>query len=318
MSARACLCTGVISCLALGCAVPEDSDAQDVTSSQIKVVFVIAMENHGSSQIYGNATHAPYLQSLVTHYGHATAFADELPQLDSEPHYVWMEAGTNAFADTTFTGDGDPSTANSTASTAHLSSQIDAAHASWRSYQEDLSALTGACPIASFGHYAAKHDPFVFFRDVVGATPSKTNAYCAAHHKPLTALAGDLASGTVAAYNFITPDLCHDMHANLCAGWLDPVKQGDTWLAANVPAILDYATAHAGVVLIVWDEPAGTTGTIPLIVAGPHVKANHASAVAYTHSSLVKSVEHVLGLPTLATVTGANELTDFFDAGYYP
>ena len=69
---------------------------------------------------------------------------------------------------------------------------------------------------------------------------------------------------------------------------------------------------------IVWDEPEGSTGTIPLIVVGPHVKPNHASSIQYSHGSMVKSVEQILGLPTLAKVTGDNAFSDFFDAGFFP
>jgi hypothetical protein len=141
---------------------------------------------------------------------------------------------------------------------------------------------------------------------------------CTAHHKALTALAGDLANDTVAAYNFITPNRCHDMHSNSCTGSSDPIKQGDTWLAANVPAIISYVNAHQGVLFIVWDEPVGSTGTIPLIVVGPHVLANRASTIQYSHGSLVKSVEQILGLPTLATVANDNTFGDFFAAGFYP
>jgi len=111
------------------------------------------------------------------------AFADPLPDsLPSEPHYVWMEAGTNAFSDRTFTSDSNPSSSNSTSSTAHLSTQITAAGSTWLSYQEGLNSTTGACPIASSGFYAPKHDPFVFFQDISGNPPSDTNARCAAHH----------------------------------------------------------------------------------------------------------------------------------------
>jgi len=301
-----------------GEAAPLGSGAGLATSA-IQHVFVIALENHGASDIYGNVTSAPYInQTLIPAYGHATNFIDKLPQLNSEPHYVWMEAGSNAFSDHTFTTDNDASSSNSTASTAHLSTQIIAAGSSWLSYQEGINTTTGGCPIASSGNYAAKHDPFVFFRDVSGATPSKTNAFCVAHHKPLTALATDLANHTVAAYNFITPNLCHDMHSNSCTGSSDPIKQGDTWLAANVPAIISYVNANQGVLFIVWDEPVGSTGTIPLIVVGPHVKANHASTVTYSHSSLIKSVEQILGLPFLATVASENTFTEFFDAGFFP
>lgn len=323
-----------ITCCALalsGClsdaAAPTDYDpdpdpvaaAPALTASAIKHVFVIAMENHGASDIYGNTTHAPFINNtLLPMAGRASNFIDKLPNLNSEPHYVWMEAGTNAFADHTFTTDNNPSSSNSTASTAHLSTQIVAAGSTWRSYQEGLNSTTGACPIATSGNYAPKHDPFIFFRDVAGSPPSKTNAFCAAHHKALPALFTDLANDTVAAYNFITPNQCHDMHSNSCAGSSDPIKQGDTWLRDNVPAILDYVNAHQGVLLIVWDEPVGSTGTIPLIVLGPHVKPNHVSTVTYSHGSLVKSVEQILALPTLATVTSDNAFGDFFDAGFFP
>jgi phospholipase C len=298
---------------------PPPAETAAVTASAIKHVFVIAMENHGASDIYGNVTHAPYINNtLLPMYGRATNFIDKLPQLNSEPHYVWMEAGTNAFSDHTFTTDNNPSSSNSTASTAHLSTQIIAAGSTWRSYQEGINSTSGGCPIAGSGNYAPKHDPFIFFRDVSGSTPSKTNAFCVAHHKAITALATDLANDTVAAYNFITPNLCHDMHSNSCTGSSDPIKQGDTWLSQNVPAIINYVNAHQGVLLIVWDEPAGSTGTIPLIVVGPHVKANHPSTIQYSHGSMVKSVEQILALPFLATVTSDNALTDFFDAGFFP
>jgi hypothetical protein len=288
------------------------------TTSAIQHVFVIVMENHAASSIYGNTTHAPYINNtLLPISGRATNFIDVLPSLASEPHYVWMEGGTNAFSDHTFTTDNNPSSSNSTASTAHLSTQIVAAGSTWLAYQEGINSTTGACPIAGSGSYAPKHDPFIFFRDVSGSTPSKTNAFCAAHHKPLTALAADMTSNTVAAYNFITPNLCNDMHDS-CSPTSDPIKQGDTWLSQNVPGIITYVNAHQGVLLIVWDEPEGSTGTIPLIVVGPHVKPNFASSVQYSHSSLIKAVEQILVLPTLSTVAGANSLADFFNAGFFP
>ena len=321
-----------ISCLAFaGCGLhdsdpgapdPAGDDAPPsvaISASAIQHVFVIAMENHGTASIYGNTASAPYINNtLLPRYGRATNFIDRLPSLPSEPHYVWMEAGTNAFSDRTFTNDNNPSSTNSTASTAHLSTQITAAGSTWLSYQEGLNSTTGACPIATSGNYAPKHDPFIFFRDVSGNPPSKTNAVCAAHHKPYTALAADLANNTVAAYNFITPDQCHDMHSNSCAGSSDTIKQGDTWLSQNVPQIINYMNSHAGALFIVWDEPEGSTGNIPLIVIGPHVKPGFVSTVQYTHGSLVKSVEQILGLPTLSKVSTDNTFADFFQAGFFP
>ena len=148
------------------------------SGNQTKYVFVVAMENEAAKSVYGSSD-APYLNGLIAKYAYATAFNDPLPDaLPSEPHYVWMEAGTNTFSDATFTTDDDPSASNSTKSTAHLVTQMAAASppVSWMSYPEGLDSGTGACPVNSSGFYAAKHDPFVFFQDTAGSPPSATNA----------------------------------------------------------------------------------------------------------------------------------------------
>src|SRR5262249_20588532 len=137
---------------ALTCAHAQPAELPDaattpLTSSAIKVVFVIAMENHDAGEIYGNTKDAPYLNNtLLPAYSHATNFTNELPSLPSEPHYVWMEAGTNKFTDHTFTGDGDATKTNSTKSKAHLATQIRNASSgiTWMAYQEGITNATGA------------------------------------------------------------------------------------------------------------------------------------------------------------------------------
>jgi hypothetical protein len=296
------------------------SGAPAAQASVIQHVFVIVMENHDGSQIYGNTTDAPYINNtLIPSYARATNFNDELPSLASEPHYLWMEAGTNAFSDHTFTTDNNPSSTNSTSSTAHLVTQIKNATSgvTWMSYQEGLNSTTGACPIAASGFYAPKHDPFIFFKDVSGNPPSKTNAYCVAHHKPYSSFATDLAANNMASYVFITPNLCNDMHGATGCPNSNSIRSGDDWLKAQLPRIINYATTHAGTIFITWDEGNATT-KMPFLVVGPGVKANYAGAVSYTHSSLVKSVERILGLPILSTVSGSNDFTDLFNAGFFP
>lgn len=281
-----------------------------------KVIFVIPMENKSQALIYGDAVNAAYINgTLLKAYAHTTNFGDELPALPSEPHYVWMESGANKFSDRSFTGDGDPTATNSTNSTAHLVTQLDTAGISWTSYQEGITA--GTCPVNSDAatFYAAKHDPVVFFQDVSGSPPSAANTRCAGHHKPLTALAGDLQSAGVASYNFITPNLCHDMHGDaLCPqGASDGpnIKAGDDWLKANLQPIIDYALAHNGYVFITWDE-GDSTNLMPLIAIGKSSIAGRAGAVMYTHSSLLKSEEEILGVPVLPSVTSANDFADLF------
>jgi hypothetical protein len=292
------------------------------SGSQTKYVFVVAMENESSKSVYGSSD-APYLNGLISQYARATAFNDPLPDaLPSEPHYVWMEAGTNQFPDTTFTTDNDPSASNSTKSTAHLMTQMAAASppVSWMSYPEGLDSGTGACPVHSSGLYAAKHDPFVFFQDTAGNPPSATNSACAAHHQAYStaAFSQALAQGTVAQYNFIIPNLCNDMHGDPSCPSSNVVAAGDAWLSANLPPIVNFVNAHNGVLFVMWDEPEAGGPQMPFVAIGPHVKSGYAGQVSYTHSSFAKSVEEIFGLPTLPTVTGANDLADLFQPATFP
>lgn len=291
------------------------ADAAVDAPARIRTVFVIPLENKPDTAIYGNTTDAPYINGLFAIANRATNFKDELPSLDSEPHYVWMEAGTNAFSDHTFTTDNDASATNSTSHTEHLVTQLSAAGVPWMSYQEGIAA--GKCPISSTGNYAAKHDPFVFFQDVSGTPPSATNAGCIAHHAPYSQLAADLAGGQLTGFVFITPDLCHDMHGALnCpsgTGSSSNIRAGDTWLAAELPRIIEYANAHDGVIFLTWDE-GNSTNIIPFLALGSHVIAG-TSATMYTHSSLLKTIEEIFGVPVLASVTSANDFADMFEPG---
>src|SRR4051795_8135385 len=50
-----------------------------VTSTNIQHVFVIVLENHGASDIYGNTTHAPYINNTLLPLGaRASNFIDKL------------------------------------------------------------------------------------------------------------------------------------------------------------------------------------------------------------------------------------------------
>jgi hypothetical protein len=295
------------------------------TGGHTKSVFVIALENEPAAAIYGSSS-APYInKTLLPQYARATAFTDPLSDaIPSEPHYVWMEAGTNAFSDHTFTTDADPDASNSTSSTAHLTTQMMAASPaiSWLGWMEGLtSSGSGACPISSDGFYAAKHDPFVFFQDIVGRTPSATSSVCSAHHRAYTAssFAQALSQGTVAQYNFIAPNVCNDMHGDSsCPGGSDVIATGDSWLATNLPPLIQYVNANDGVIFLVWDEPEGGSPLIPFLAIGPHVKPGYTSSVSVTHSALVKTVEKIFGLPILPSVASANDFGDLFQPGFYP
>jgi hypothetical protein len=291
--------------------------------SGIQHVFVIVMENHDWSQIKGNTTSAPYINSLLmrsdasyaSNYHNVTPSETATGYLHpSEPNYIWLEAATNSFADHTFTTDNDATNGNYTTSTTHLATLLQNKGMSWKAYEESMPS---GCPITSSGNYAAKHDPFVFFTDVSGNPPSATSSNCSSHVVPFPQLATDLQANTVPSYAFITPNLCDDMHSNSCPGSSNPILQGDTWLSNNLPPILNSQTyANGGAVFITWDEDSGSTTTDPIgmIVLSPQAKGHgYTNTTLYSHSSFVRTVETIFGLsPLLAHAASATDLSDLF------
>src|SRR5205814_6094189 len=61
--------------------------------------------------------------------------------------------------------------------------------------------------------YAAKHNPFVYFRSVQESQLDRVVAFQGAH-----GLFADLASGEVPNYSFIAPNQCNDQHGRGNAG----------------------------------------------------------------------------------------------------
>jgi hypothetical protein len=157
----------------------------------------------------------------------------------------------------------------------------------------------------------------VYFDDVTGANNPRS-AYCIAHVRPYPELANDLRRNTVARYNFITPNLCDDMH-DTCSPLNDSVKQGDTWLAKQVPLILNSeAYTRGGALFITWDEGSdnsnGGDGPIGLIVLSPVARGHgYASTIPYTHSSTLRTLEEIYGVsPLLGAAQNATDLSDLF------
>jgi len=264
------------------------------------------MENQDWSNIAGNPS-APYINNtLLPMASYAKQYYNPPGNHPSEPNYLWLEAGTN-FG---IRDDNSPAS-NHQRTTRHLVSLLNAAGVSWKAYQEDISGTT--CPLTNRGSYAVKHNPFVFFDDVTGSN-NADDSYCIAHVRPYSELVTDLSNNTVARYNFITPNLCDDMHSS-CAPLNDKVKQGDAWLSTEVPRILaSQPYAAKGVLFITWDEAKTGDGPIGMIVLSPVAKGGgYSNRIQYTHSSTLRTVEEIFGVtPLLGGAANATDLSDLF------
>ena len=272
----------------------------------VQTVFVILMENHNWSDIKGS-TNAPYINNTLLPMASGCSQYYNPPALHpSEPNYLWLEAGTN-FG---ILNDLTPST-NHQSCTNHLVTLMRQAGVTWKTYQEDISGTY--VPLTATNGYAPKHNPFVYFDDVTGTNNPKC-AYGIAHIRPYTELAADLVNGTVAQYNFITPDLCDDMH-NTCAPVSNSIRQGDNWLGSEVPKILaSPAYQNNGALFITWDEGEGSDGPIGMILLSPLAKGGgYCSTNHYTHSSLLRTIQEIFGVtPFLGDAANADDLADLF------
>jgi hypothetical protein len=302
--------------------------ASYASAEEIKKVFVIAMENHNWTQptnqfsgpiqqIFQNPN-APFINSLVNgtavvminghqvnisqqtayaanyHSVLATASGNNPHIHPSEPNYIWAEAGTNFGigndADP-FVPVGTQAFINNQDNQLHLTSLLDHAGVSWKSYQEDtdLTPVTGGLanvvlppnqwtvPLTRFSgnfvsgvnqfngstqfDYAPKHNPQVFFTDSNGgndATPANPLSH---RYAPLQQLFTDLANNTVARYNWISPNQFNDQHTALKGGFngvtgdAANILQGDNFLKQVIPAIMaSKAYQDHGAIIIWWDE----------------------------------------------------------------
>jgi phosphatidylinositol-3-phosphatase len=280
-------------------ALAQSDDALGATA--IKKVYLVMMENHDWSTLQGSAS-APYINNtLLPLSAHAEAYFTANRLHPSEPNYLWLEAGDNL----SVTDDKGPAI-NGQATTAHFSHQLDAKGVSWRVYAEGISGI--GCPQTNDGKFVVRHVPQVYFDDVTSDV-----ATCEKHIRPYKELAGDLAAGKTASYNFIVPDLCHDMHGHpTCTSGL--VQIGDTWLKQALPAIYNSRTfSQNSVLFVVFDEgKSGSQAPIPFIAMGKNGKKGFASAIRMDHSSTLKTLETIFGVPHLRGAKTSNDLRSLF------
>jgi len=243
-------------------------------------VAVIVMENEEYSDIIGSAA-TPFINALADRYALARSmYAISHPSL---PNYLALTGGS------TF-GIGSDCTDCSVAA-AGLASQLIAAGISWRAYMEGLPrpCFTGA----QAGEYAKKHDPFVYYKAIVGSRTS------CSHVVALTRLGADELRAALPRLIWITPNLCHDMHD------CDPAT-GDRFLSGLVPPLLR-ALGPGGLLFLTWDEGSSDEGCCRL-AAGGHVATIVAGAGARPHARLSTPVDHYSTLQTIEDLLGLARL----------
>ena len=254
-------------------------------SGSVDHVIVIMMENKGRSEIVGNSQ-APYVNSLLSRGADMTnSFDIGHP---SEPNYEALYSGS---VQGLLGTDSCPHTFSAPS--------LGGEAASFKWYAESMQGVGNpACwqggndPVGN-AYYGRKHVVMFNHSD----TPANDGV-------PYSQLAGDMANNTVPQLAFVSPNQCDDMH-DACGG--PEIVNGDAWLASNLPAMIAYADAHNGMVVLTWDEDDNGSGRITTLFIGPMIKIGSYNE-QIDHYNVLATICQKLGLTNL----GSSPVTDIF------
>jgi hypothetical protein len=228
---------------------------------------------------------------------------------------------------------------------------------SWKSYQESLPP-TGAdgikysdgfftdlsdIPMILPGEtqtlidlYAAKHNPFVYFKSVQEGTNPLATLKNVVGFEGEHGLFADLGSGKVPVFSFIAPNQCNDQHGRSNAGpqcdfdpsdngtqeGLNPalIYLGDQTVRTLVTAIHNSPVWKQGqnAIVLLWDENdysfVPNVNQVLTVVDTNYGAHGRSSNVFYTHFSLLRTLEGGLNLPCLnhACDSTTATMTDLF------
>ena len=267
------------------------------TTSGPEHIVVMVFENREADAIMSPYSSAPYFRSLAS----SSVTLNRLYAIShpSLPNYIALTSGSthgihsdcsSCFVDGT-----------------NVVDQLEQAGLSWKAYMESIPSPCSTAVLV--GKYAMKHDPFMYYTDIRNDTDRCNNVV------PLRQLTSDLHAGSLPAFAWITPNLCHDMHD--C-----PTATGDRFLRTWTPRIVD-ALGSNGIFIVLFDE--GYTGAgcchgqaagghIAGIITGPGAGVGVIIRTRVNQYSVLRLIQDAWGLGTLGETADA-PVIDGWQAG---
>ena len=219
-----------------------------------------------------------------------------------------------------------------------IAEQLMAAGKTWKSYQQNLplagadnvdysdgvfvnandsgSLLSSPTPAGSMVQlYAAKHNPFVYFRDIQESSALRDNIV---GFGGVDGLYGDLRSGHVPNFSFIAPNQCNDQHGKGNAGadctGAALMYRGDAMVRKLVQSIQSSPAWRQGhnAIVVTWDENdygVNEPNKVLTMVINNHPGRRVVDNTFYSHFSLLRTIEGGLGLPCLNHACDAQTAT---------
>jgi phospholipase C len=248
-------------------------------------IILIVFENRNYDEVIGNSQ-MPYFNQLASQNVLLTqSYAVTHPSL---PNYIALVSGSTYG----ITSDCLDCFLNQT----NLADTIQSSGRTWRSYVESMPS---PCTLGNSGNYAQRHSPFIYFDDI------RNNASrCDRNIVSTDQLSQDLKNLALPNFALIVPNVCNDAHD--CAA---PVA--DQWLKGMMDQLQKSgALGDNYLIAITFDETRGDNssccgmgksagGHVATILVSPKAKSGFQDSTAYSHYSLLKTIEYAWGLPLL-------------------
>lgn len=355
----------------------------DKDNGQFQHIFVIMMENHSANEIFGNTADAPFINQLTSYAAVSTDYfgvthpssPNYLAAISGDFQHIWDDCAAGPtvtcapeeFGPTSGYTNGQewltPQEIAQATNTPHWFSdqtivdQLEAHGLSWKAYMQSMpyTGFTGATypnpvvngKVVPVSLYVQKHNPFDYFPAIVN-NPDRMQKVV-----PFDQFDGDLDSGNVPNFVWISPDTCNDMHGISSTGaalinqpncaypasGLDHsiIKLGDNYLRNTVNEITESSVWQntRSAIVIMWDEndyssangcchsPTGVNGVVlggssaPALVLTSRDQEHFTDSTDnYNHYSLLGTIEKLWDLGCLENscgFSGSQLMTKFFE-----
>jgi phosphatidylinositol-3-phosphatase len=243
-------------------------------------IVIAVEENHSASQVAGS----PWLSSLAAS---GTSFSRMYGITHpSQPNYVALFSGSTQ-------GITDDSLHDVIAP--NLAASLIAAGLTFATYSEGLPSVGSR--VFTSGRYVRKHNPSASFMNAPDMVNLPFSSFPSSDFTQLPTV------------SFVVPNLDNDMHDGTVAA-------GDAWLQANLDGYARWAGAHNSLLVVTFDEPAGSdpvsTTPIATIFAGTSITTGVSSNAASLYS-LLRMVEDIYALPYLGAEASAPLITGIWN-----
>ena len=252
-------------------------------------VFVVMMENTDYSQVIGDTTDAPFINSLakqgtlLDNYSGAYHPSDE--------NYLAI-AGGNTFVQ------GAIYYPNIKVTAQNIGDELEAAGKTWKAYEQGMGTPCNTSN-NNDSYYEPDDAPFFNFTDV-----AQNASRCAAHLFDTTQLTTDLQSAaTTPNFAWIAADDYYDGEAS-GNGSAKSLQVQNGWLQQTLQPIINSPawTTQRSLIVLTWDESSTETGNhlATVLVGSPGtVQSGYISNASYNHYSTGRTVENALGIAPL-------------------